>query len=298
MPCSSQAAIESASRMRAARLDDRGHAGLGRGVHVVAEREERVRRQHATLRAARRPCGPRSATESTRLICPAPTPTTCVPFASTIALLLTCLHTSQANQRSSRSACGRLPLGDHLPLGRVVGPDVAGLDEQAAVDAAVVEPLRAAVERAGLQQADVLLPLLEDVEGLRLVVRGDDALDEPLRLRSMSAAAVSASTGWLNARMPPNADCGSPSQAARNASASVARRRRPARVVVLDDDRRRLGELADEVQGRVEVEDVVVAQFLAVQLLGGGDAGRAWPGRRRTPPSGAGSRRSAGLACD
>ena len=49
--------------------------------------------------------------------------------------------------------------------------------------------------------------------------------------------------------------------------------RGPARVVVLDDDARRLGELAGEVQGRVEVEDVVVTQFLAVQLLGGGDAG-------------------------
>ena len=79
---------------------------------------------------------------------------------------------------------GRLALRDHLPLVRLVGPDVAGLHEQAAVDAAVVEPLRQPpAERAGLQQPDVLLPLLEGVEGVRLVVRGDDALDEPLGLR-------------------------------------------------------------------------------------------------------------------
>ena len=95
-----------------------------------------------------------------------------------------------------------------------------------------------------------------------------------LAFGSIRAAAVSASTGRLNARMPPNADCGSPSQASVE---GVGERRgggRPARVVVLDDDARRLGELAGQVQGRVEVEDVVVTQFLAVQLLGGGDAGR------------------------
>ena len=74
------------------------------------------------------------------------------PFASTIALLLTCLHTSQANQRASQLGLGRLPLRDHLPLGRVVGPDVAGLHQQAAVDAAVVEPLRPA-DRAGRSAA-------------------------------------------------------------------------------------------------------------------------------------------------
>ena len=40
---------------------------------------------------------------------------------------------------------------------------------------------------------------------------------------SMSAAAVSASTVRLNARMPPNAESGSPSQARLNASASLRR---------------------------------------------------------------------------
>ena len=49
----------------------------------------------------------------------------------------------------------------------------------------------------------------------------------------------------------------------------LAGRRRAARVVVLHDHARRPGELAGEVQRRVEVEDVVVTQFLAVQLLGG-----------------------------
>src|SRR5439155_21428512 len=34
-----------------------------------------------------------------------------------------------------------------------------------------------------------------------------------------------------------------------------------ARIVVLDDDRRRLGELADEIEGAVQVEQIVVRQF-------------------------------------
>ena len=88
---------------------------------------------------------PRSATESTRLICPAPTPTIMrarSPARSRCS--------SRACRRARRSAERRhsasvgLRFVTHLPLVRVVGPDVAGLHEQAAVDAAVVEPLRAA----------------------------------------------------------------------------------------------------------------------------------------------------------
>ena len=98
-------------------------------------------------------------------------------------MLFTCLQTNQAKCRACDSASVGWRFVTHLPLVRLVGPDVAGLHEQPAIDAAVVEPLRTAGQLAGLQQPDVLLPLLEGVEGVRLVVRGDDALDEPLRLR-------------------------------------------------------------------------------------------------------------------
>ena len=154
-------------------------------------------------------------------------------------------------------------------------PTVAGLHEQPAIDAAVVEPLREAGQRAGPQQADVLLPLLEGVEGVRLVVRGDDALDEPLRLRvhdggrgvgiDRPVEREDAAERGQRVAVPGGAE----------GVGELGGRRRPARVVVLDDDARRPGELADEVQRRVEVEDVVVTQFLAVQLLRGGDAGAA-----------------------
>ena len=59
----------------------------------------------------------------------------------------------------------------------------------------------------------------------------------------------------------------------RNASASVVADGRAAGIVVLDDHGGRLGELADQVQGAIEIEDVVERQLLAVQHLGGGDAG-------------------------
>ena len=44
---------------------------------------------------------------------------------------------------------------------------------------------------------------------------------------------------------------------------------------MLDDHGRGHGELAHEIQGAVEIENVVVRQLLAVQHLGGGDRTRA-----------------------
>ena len=65
-----------------------------------------------TLRAAALSTARR--TESTRLICPAPTPTVASPRASTIALERTCLHTRQANSISLPLVVGGLALGHHL----------------------------------------------------------------------------------------------------------------------------------------------------------------------------------------
>src|SRR5262249_55907181 len=49
-------------------------------------------------------------------------------------------------------------------------------------------------------------------------------------------------------------------------------------VVVLDDDHRRAAEFADEVEGAVQVEEVVVGEFLAVQDFRPADAGVAGGG--------------------
>ena len=42
---------------------------------------------------------------------------------------------------------------------------------------------------------------------------------------------------------------------------------------MLDDDGGGLGEFLDEFEGAVQVDKVVITEFLAVQLLGGGGAG-------------------------
>ena len=60
---------------RAAGLDDRGDARGGGDVGAVAEREEGVGGEHRALGLARRPCSTAIRTESSRLIWPAPTPT-------------------------------------------------------------------------------------------------------------------------------------------------------------------------------------------------------------------------------
>jgi hypothetical protein len=43
---------------------------------------------------------------------------------------------------------------------------------------------------------------------------------------------------------------------------------------VLDHDRRRLAELEDDTCGRIEVEQVGVRQFLALEHVGGSEPGR------------------------
>ena len=42
---------------------------------------------------------------------------------------------------------------------------------------------------------------------------------------------------------------------------------------MLDNDGSGLGEFLDEFESAVQVDEVVIAEFLAVQLLGGGGAG-------------------------
>ncbi len=43
-------------------------------------------------------------------------------------------------------------------------------------------------------------------------------------------------------------------------------------IAVLDDDCRRFAELAHQIQGAIQIEDIVVRELLAVQDFGAGDA--------------------------
>ena len=104
MPCSLAAAMTSASPFEPPGLDDRRDAGLGDGVDPVAERERKRRTRRPRLRERSLAFSAAMCDESSRLICPAPTPTTAPPRANRIAFDFTCLQTFQANSRSRRSA--------------------------------------------------------------------------------------------------------------------------------------------------------------------------------------------------
>ena len=118
MPCSSAAAITSASRMRAAGLDDRLDAELGDDVEAVAKREERV--------GGHRRAPPATSPSSCALIA-----AICVldhaahlpgadaerrarPCAHTMALDLTIFRDAPGEQQViAARACGGRRAGDH-----------------------------------------------------------------------------------------------------------------------------------------------------------------------------------------
>src|SRR5690606_24982578 len=98
------------------------------------------------------------------------------------------------------------------------------------------------------------LPLPERFEGVRLEVRGDDALDEPLAGHEGGGG-----VGIDGAVEGEDAAEGRERVAVPGGGEGIGEGgggRGPAGVVVLDDDGRRPRELAGEVQRRVEVEDV------------------------------------------
>ena len=148
-------------------------------------------------------------TESTRLICPAPTPTTMPPLASTMALLLTCLHTSQANRRSAISASvgGRFVTTFGVlksvlaPSGRAActsRPPSTSRNRQA------VAAARAVVQRAGAQQADALLPGRPRRQQLKAASLKPGAMTHSMkRFGSVICRAVASSTSRLKASTPP-----------------------------------------------------------------------------------------------
>ena len=217
-----------------------------------------------------------------------PTPTVAPSAASRIALDLTARTgppgERQVGQHASAAPARRPPAST---VGRVVARrrPVGGLHQQPAADLAGLDPA-AAGGRLDDQDPQVLLGRAACRQ--RLVVAGATMTSVNT---SATCPAIAAVTGRLAAITPPNADTGSHAWA-RRARRRCRADRDAARVGVLDDRHRRLGEVVRRPPGRVGVDVVVVGHLLAVQLLGLGRARRGGVDGR-APPAGAGSRRSA-----
>ena len=168
-----------------------------------------------------------------------------------------------ANSSSPHSSLGRLALGDHLHLRALLEPGVAVLHQQSAAHALeVLLGHRRAAALLVFEQADV---------GLLLAAPPERRRRSPARTRAprtspRSRSASGRSTRRLKHITPPKALCSSVASALEKASAARRADAHPARVVVLDDRRRRQLEFLDQPAAGVEVEQVVERQLLAVEL--------------------------------
>ena len=132
---------------------------------------------------------------------------------------------------------------------------------------------------ADLHQPDVRLPFRlrgEDFQRLRLEVRGNDRLDE--QARSGQQPGRGGVDGAVQAEDRAERADRVAGHGAVEGFGRAFRHGRAAGIVVFDDHGRRLGELADDGQGAVQVQEVVVGKLFAVELLGRNDRGAARPG--------------------
>jgi hypothetical protein len=185
------------------------------------------------------------------------------------------------------------------PRGRIVGGDVGGRDE----DAPPGGPQGAGrgMRRRGTEPSEArsidedpqVRLRREDLEGLRLVRRGDDDLEEDRARPSRRPR----STSRVRATTPPNALTGS----AASAAVPRLRERRPlggaARVRVLDDDARRARAGAARVPAPPRASRTLLYESALPWSGGAPRAERAVGDGRRPaggsgPPAGAGSRRT------
>ncbi len=168
---------------------------------------------------------------------------------------------------------GRRALGHHLEIVGGDHADVATLDQQAAIDALVV-PAGGAFGRplAAFEQAHVGFAG-DDFTGFGRNARGNDHFDELTLDDGASGFAVEFAVEGDDAAERGFA-VGGIGQLVGLADAAFVFRHHShaARVGVLDDDAGRLGEALHAFQRGVGVGDVVERQFLALQLLGRGDA--------------------------
>ena len=146
---------------RAARLHDGRHPRL-RPPRPRCRGRERTHPTPAPNRGRASPAlRPARCTESTRLIWPAPTPDTMPPFASTMALLLTCLAHQPGETQIGHFLLGRRPLRHHLELPRnrrCRGRAPAPAGRHRPGDNRARGPACRCPSGAGAQQTHVLLP--------------------------------------------------------------------------------------------------------------------------------------------
>lgn len=166
--------------------------------------------------------------------------------------------------------------GDDFPVGLVVAADISLLDEHATFDLTVADGGGGAIERADAQQADVGFPLgtgAEDLDSSGVEVGSDDRFDEQSRgaeefsCRDVDDPVEAQYTTERALRIASERFAAGHGHAVANGSA--------AGVVVLDDGDSWHLDAADDGQSAVEVEEVVVGEFFAVELLSGDEAGAA-----------------------
>ncbi len=292
MPCSSAAAIDSASRIEPPGWMTDERARLGRLVDAVAEREEGVGGDRRTgqrrARLARRRSAPSRRATSGRRRSPSVRPSA----ANTMAFDLTCLQTRQAKSQIAQLGGRGRALGDDLGVGRRRRVAIARLDQEAARHAAQLDGARRVAGRSRREQAEVLLGRQQH-QRLRRERRRDDALEE--RLGELPTELSVDRAIHRHDAAEGRDRIGLPRPAIRLGDARL-RDGGAAGRVVLDDGGGRFAELGAEAQRRVEVQKVVVGELLALKHLGARQRWTRRLERRRRPPSGAGSRRSAGRA--
>ena len=152
---------------RAARLDDRGRAGVERDLRPVGEGEERVGGERRAGRS-----WPNSAafstairTASTRLIWPAPIPIVCRSFARTIAFDGDVLAHPPREDEIAPLRLAQLA-GDELPAVALLDLGVGVLDEHSADDALVAALARRAGAALSVEEDPRVLLAPQRVEGV------------------------------------------------------------------------------------------------------------------------------------
>src|SRR5690554_63121 len=259
----------------AARLDDSGNARRRSGVDAVPEREESIRCHDRPLHFQAFVGGLDASN-----------------LGAVNAAHLTCAHADGAaglgvhdgigfhvlghfpgEQQVVQFLLGGLALGDDFHVFHGDHAQVTVLHQQATGHALVVHGLGAlAVELTTGQQAYVLLGS-DNLNRFRRHARGDDDFHE---------LAVHNGLGSGRVQFPVKGDDAAERRSGVGGEGQVIGLQNigtdgyATGVGVLDDHAGRIGEGLDALQGGVGVGYVVVAQFLALQLFGGGDAGFLW----------------------
>src|SRR5579884_2642536 len=275
----------------AAGLDNRRDSRTCGFLNIVAEGEEGIGGQNRTFASLTR-FAHRDLYRIDAAHLSGPNTNNHAIFAKHNGVALDVLAHQPGEAQIAHFLLARPAFGHDFELSEIVTTDIAVLHQQTTIDAAIIsfgtdrrdagptdrrdagptdrrDAGPTGFERAGFQQTDALFPgrpRREHVESGLTESGSDDALNEAIRLADLHRcrlidfaietkdAAESAeriALVRLAERLDERAgDC------------------RAAGIVMLDDDRCRLREFADEIQCTIKIEQVVIRQLLSVQHLG------------------------------